>query len=82
MDHDVLVTLEDGSIRNFRIYGRPKPHIGEVVTLPMNGKLINVHIDEIHGTEIIGSLVHAEAARDRNDLTAAHPQLSTSRAGR
>ena len=61
MEHDVVVTLEDGSIRSFRIYGRPKPRVGEVVTLPVNGKLIQVHIDETNGTKFIGSLDRVEA---------------------
>jgi hypothetical protein len=61
MDHDFLLALEDGSVRNFRIYGRSKPRVGEVVTLPVNGKLIKIHIDEINGSEIIGSLDRAEA---------------------
>jgi len=58
MEHDVVVSFEDGSVRNFRIYGRPKPRVGEVVTLPVSGKLIKVHVDEIRGTEIIGSVDH------------------------
>jgi hypothetical protein len=61
MEHDVVLTLEDGSVRSFRIYGRPKPRVGEVVTLPVNGKLIKIHIDDINGTKIIGSLDSVEA---------------------
>jgi hypothetical protein len=61
MEHDVVLTLEDGSVRSFRIYGRPKPRVDEVVTLPVNGKLIKIHIDDINGTKIIGSLDSVEA---------------------
>ena len=61
MDHDVVVTLWDGTVRNFRIYGRTTPRAGDVVTLPMNGKLIKVHIDKINGAEVIGSVDHVEA---------------------
>ena len=61
MEHDVVVTLDDGSVRRFRIYGRPKPRVGEVVTLPLNGKLVKFQIDAVNGTELIGSFHHIEA---------------------
>ena len=61
MNHDVVVTLGDGSVRSFRIYGRSTPRAGDVVTLPMNGRLIRVHIDKINGAEVIGSVNYVEA---------------------
>lgn len=61
MEHDVVLTLADGSVRNFRIYGRPRPRVGEVITVPVSGRLIKVHIDEISGGEIIASVGHVDA---------------------
>ena len=49
MEHDVLLTRQDGSKKHFRIYGRPMPHIGDIVTLPIDGHLIKARIGEIHG---------------------------------
>jgi hypothetical protein len=49
MEHDVLLTRPDGSKMHFSIYGRPIPHIGDIVTMPMDGHLIKARIGEIHG---------------------------------
>jgi len=49
MEHDVLLTRQDSSKMHFRIYGRPIPHIGDIVTLPIDGHLIKARIGEIHG---------------------------------
>jgi hypothetical protein len=49
MGHDVLLTRQDGSKKQFRIYGRPIPHIGDIVTLPIDGHLIKARIGEIRG---------------------------------
>lgn len=38
--HDVLLTRRDGSVRKFRIYGRPMPGSGDAITLPVDGQLI------------------------------------------
>jgi hypothetical protein len=38
--HDVVLTRRDGSVRKFRIYGRPMPGKGDVITLPVGGQLI------------------------------------------
>jgi len=38
--HDVVLTLRDGSVRKFRIYGRPMPGKGDVITLPVDGQPI------------------------------------------
>ena len=38
--HDVVFTRRDGSVRKFRIYGRPMPGKGDVITLPVDGQLI------------------------------------------
>jgi hypothetical protein len=37
MEHDVVLRRQDGSQRHYRIYGRSAPHVGEIVTLPVDG---------------------------------------------
>lgn len=61
MVHDIVLRLADGSVRSFRIYGRPAPRVGEFVTLPIDGKLMKVRADRISGTEVVASVGHAEA---------------------
>jgi hypothetical protein len=39
-DHSVELTRKDGSARRFRIYGRPAPNKGEIITLPIEGHLL------------------------------------------
>jgi hypothetical protein len=63
MEHDVLLTRQDGSKKHFRIYGRPIPHIGDIVTLPIEGHLIKARIGEIHGALPRADMVdHFDAA--------------------
>jgi hypothetical protein len=67
MEHDVLLTLMDGSTKHFRIYGRSAPSIGDIVTLPIDGRLIKARIGEIHSevssrAEIVRSVDHIDAA--------------------
>ena len=42
--HDVVFTRKDGSVRKFRIYGRPMPGKGDVITLPVDGQLITASV--------------------------------------
>jgi hypothetical protein len=42
--HDVVLTRTDGSVRKFRIYGRPMPGKGDVITLPVDGQLITASV--------------------------------------
>jgi len=42
--HDVVLTRSDGSVRKFRIYGRPMPGKGDVITLPVDGQLITASV--------------------------------------
>ena len=44
MTHDVVLARRDGSIRKFRIYGRPMPGKGDVITLPVDGQLITARV--------------------------------------
>ena len=61
MEHDLVLTCEDGSVRNFRLYGRPAPCLGDAVTLPIGGKLIRARIGKIRGVHFIGWVNHADA---------------------
>jgi hypothetical protein len=40
MEHDLLLTRKDGSVRCFRIYDRLVPKDGDIVTLPIDGRSI------------------------------------------
>jgi hypothetical protein len=42
--HDVLLAWGDGSKRKFRVYGRPRPRCGEVITLPVDGQCIRARV--------------------------------------
>jgi hypothetical protein len=42
--HDVVLTRRDGSVRKFRIYGRPMPGKGDVITLPVDGQLVRTRV--------------------------------------
>ena len=44
MEHDLLLTRKDGSVRCFRIYDRPIPKEGDVITLPIDGRLIKASV--------------------------------------
>jgi len=46
MDHDLRLTRKDGSVRYLHIYGRPTPRHGDVVTLPIDGKLIKASVTD------------------------------------
>jgi hypothetical protein len=49
MEHEVLLTRKDGSAKYFRIYGGSAPNVGDIVTLPIDGRLIKACISEIRG---------------------------------
>jgi hypothetical protein len=59
MEHDVVLTREDGSKKHFRVYGRPTPNVGDIVTLPIDGRLIKARIGKIPG---VASADHVDAA--------------------
>ena len=44
MTHDVVLTRQDGSVRNFRVYDRPIPNGGDTITLPVDGRLIKARV--------------------------------------
>ena len=44
MDHDLRITLKDGSIRYFHVYDRPTPNEGDIVTLPIDGRLVKASV--------------------------------------
>jgi hypothetical protein len=44
MEHDILLTRKDGSARRFRIYGSGRPNLGDIVTLPIDGRMIKARV--------------------------------------
>jgi hypothetical protein len=66
MEHDILLTRKDGSAKHYRIYGRPAPKVGDVVTLPIDGQLIKARVGEINGVassraEVVQTVDHIDA---------------------
>lgn len=60
--HDVVLARGDGSKRKFRIYGRPMPGHGDMITLPVDGQLIRARltvrsdkpeVDQPKGAELV-----------------------------
>ena len=39
--HDVVLARRDGPKRKFRIYGRPMPGNGDIIALPVDGRLMS-----------------------------------------
>jgi len=61
-DYDVVLTRKDGSVRNFRIFGQSTPGGGEIITLPVDGRVIKARINEpSQGSEMHRSVNHADA---------------------
>ena len=65
--HDVVLICNDGSLRNFRVYGRPMPNAGETITLPVDGRLIRARVNgkcsvSLQKPEMVQSVDHADAA--------------------
>lgn len=61
-DHEVVLTRKDGSVRNFHLYGRPTPHGGDIITLPIDGQVIKARVsDRSQGLEMVRSVNHADA---------------------
>jgi hypothetical protein len=58
--HDVVLTRGDGPKRKFRIYGRPMPGIGEVITLPVDGQLIRARVTVCSKKPAMGEAADAE----------------------
>ena len=64
--HDVVLIRKDGSVRNFRIYGRPTPNSGDTITLPVDGRLIRTRVGakssvSLQKPEMVQSVDHADA---------------------
>lgn len=67
MEYDVVLKRKDGSVRHFCIYGRPAPSAGDIVTLPIDGKLIKARVGEIcdaslSRVELVESFDHVHPA--------------------
>ena len=56
---DILLARSDGSAKKFRIYGRPMPGLGEILTLPVDGRLVKARVvtssTEAEGVELVES---------------------------
>lgn len=61
MDHDLRLTLKDGSTRYFHIYDRPTPKEGDIVTLPIDGKLVKAFVKVTPDEPDITIMADAEA---------------------
>jgi len=44
MDHELRLIRKDGSVRYFHIYNRPTPKDGDIITLPIDGRLIKASV--------------------------------------
>jgi hypothetical protein len=42
--HDVVLARWDAPKRRFRIYGRPMPGNGDIIALPVNGRLMSARV--------------------------------------
>jgi hypothetical protein len=42
--HDVVLANGHGPKRKFRIYGRPMPGNGDIIALPVDGRLISARV--------------------------------------
>ena len=56
-DYDVVLTSKDGSVRNFRIYGQPRPNEGDVIILPVEGHAVRARIGKPRQTSEISQSV-------------------------
>jgi len=45
-DYDLVLTRKDGTVSNFRIYGQAKPNGGDILTLPVRGRVIKARVSE------------------------------------
>jgi hypothetical protein len=61
MEHDLLLTRKDGSVRCFRIYDRPTPKDGDIITLPIDGQLIKAAVKGSPERAEMPGLADAEA---------------------
>jgi hypothetical protein len=67
MDHDVVLTRKDGTTRHFHVYGRPTPNVGDIVRLPIDGRLIKARVGALDrgvstNTDNSGPVDHVDAA--------------------
>jgi len=56
------LTRKDGSVRILHIYGRRAPNSDDVITLPVDGKLISARVCGFRDTEQAGTKIHQAAA--------------------
>jgi len=61
MTHDVKLIRRDGSVRSFRVYDRPIPNDGDIITLPVDGHLTKARINIVAGEPEMPRSVEATA---------------------
>ena len=61
-DYDVVLTSKDGSVRNFRIFGQPRPKEGDVIILPVEGQAVRARIGKPSQTSEISQSVEQTLA--------------------
>ena len=61
MTHDVRLIRLDGSVRNFRVYDRPIPKNGDIITLPVDGQLTTARVSVPAEQRELAQSVDAEA---------------------
>jgi hypothetical protein len=67
--HDVVLTRRDGSVRKFRIFGRPMPGKEDAITLPVDGQLITARVSApSENPEVVKEMDHE--ARELAELSA------------
>ena len=65
-DYGGRLTRKDGSASYFHVYGRPVPNYGDIVTLPVDGELVDAKI-----TKETGHASHRLEMLHEVDVTAA-----------
>jgi len=60
-NHDLLLTRKDGPVRCFRVYDRPRPKSGDIITLPIDGQLVKAAVKGSPERPKMPALADAEA---------------------
>jgi hypothetical protein len=66
--HDVVLKRMDGSVRNFRIYGRPTPNGGDTITLSVDGRQIRARVSKKASLPKPGMVQSADDHADATEI--------------
>jgi hypothetical protein len=61
MTNDITLICRDGSVRSFRVYDRPIPSDGDIITLPVDGHITKARVSIVPGELEIAQSVEAKA---------------------